>query len=335
MDFAINFRNWYQDEVQAAYWTGTQTTIHATINFFRCLRPNCNQIVNLSLVHLSDDMKHDSFLACAAQNLTFKYLTDCEILQDLILQFCDNCASQYKSRWPFSKLACSPFNIIRTYFGEKDGKSHADALFGRLKAWMSFHIKARHVIIKNAHDFYNYCRDNFQTPKIDDACQHYRVEFQYIRPSDVRHHQDCDLDRFVPHTQEYYSVRNTAQPLSLKFRKVPCLCSPCISEKGECLNKEHIDPWQLVKLVPKKGDSKLKHEKQKCPTVMQIQQENVEEPSDDEELPEVLIPESMITVQSKNNVKNCENVTDTVTDTVTDMEIMCICQRSSEFPIVI
>ena len=36
MDFAMNFNNCYQDKIQQAYWDGTQTTIHATINFMLC-----------------------------------------------------------------------------------------------------------------------------------------------------------------------------------------------------------------------------------------------------------------------------------------------------------
>ena len=75
LDFAMNFNNWYQDEVQSAYWSGTQTTIHGTVNFFRC--PNgCNELVTLALVHLTDDHKHNSFLVRATQNLTFKYLVE-------------------------------------------------------------------------------------------------------------------------------------------------------------------------------------------------------------------------------------------------------------------
>ena len=105
MDFAMNFNNWYQDEVQAAYWCGAQMTIHATITFFKCQRNACNEIVTLALVHISDDMKHDSFLSRAAQTLTFKYLANLGIPLDLILQFCDNCAAQYKSQRPFAELA--------------------------------------------------------------------------------------------------------------------------------------------------------------------------------------------------------------------------------------
>ena len=201
MDFAMNFNNRYQDEVQAAYWNGTQTTIHGTVNFFLCNRPGCNQIVTLALVHISDDLKHDSFLSRAAQNLAFQYLVDAGIPLELIIQFCDNCAAQYKSRRPFAELARCILTIIRVYFGEKHGKSHADALFGRLKAWMSYKIKARHFVVANAFDFYKYCRDHYQTPKLD-CCQHYRVEFQFIRPCDVRRHQDCTLEDAVEKTHQ-------------------------------------------------------------------------------------------------------------------------------------
>ena len=138
MDFAMNYNNWYQDEVQSAYWTGTQTTLHATVNFYQCLIPGCSKIITLALVHVSDDMKHNSFLSRAAQNMTFRYLANLGIPLDLVIQFCDNCAAQYKSHRPFIELAKSPLDIIRVYFGEKHGKSHADGLFGMIKAWMSF-----------------------------------------------------------------------------------------------------------------------------------------------------------------------------------------------------
>ena len=350
MDFAMNFRNWYQDEVQSAYWTGTQTTIHGTINFFRCTRSHCNEIVTLSLVHISDDMKHDSFLARAAQNMTFQYLVNAGVPLDLILQFCDNCSCQYKSRRPFAELARCALAIIRVFFGEKHGKSHADALFGRLKAFMSYHIKTRHVIVKNAYDFFTYCRDHFQTPHIPDTCQHYRVEFEYIRPSNVKRTQDCDLDTHVPQTQDYYSVRNTPEPLELKFRKVPCLCPSCISEQGECMNKEHADSWKLVKLIPKRGDSKLKHQKRKRPdrhllnqpvqvhsdsdnqaeteqNVEPVPESGIQEDEETEELPDIELPENMKNslrerrAQRKRNESEDCNVTDRVTDGVTDEEI--------------
>ena len=142
MDFAMNFSNRYQDEVQSAYYSTTQMTIHGTVNFFRCSKEDCNEIVTLALVHISDDMKHDSFLSRAAMNMTFNYLVQIGIPLDLVIQFCDNCASQYKSRRPFVEIARCALQLIRIYFGEKHGKSYADGLFGRLKSWMSYKIKS-------------------------------------------------------------------------------------------------------------------------------------------------------------------------------------------------
>ena len=242
LDFAMNFNNCYQDEVQSVYSGGSQSTIHATINFYRCLQEGCSEVCTLAHIHITDDLKHDSFLVRATQNLTFRYLAEIGIPFDLIIQFCDNCSSQYKSRRPFAEMTCSSLDIIRVYFGEKHGKSHANALFGHLKGWMSYKIKAHHFVVSDAYDFYKYFREYYETPAIEDACQHYRVMFQFIRPSDVRRHQDCDLDNAVQHTHDYYSIRNTRQPLQLKFRYVPCLCEPCINDDGtKCLNAEYTD----------------------------------------------------------------------------------------------
>ena len=140
-DFAQNFRNMHQDEVQSAYWAGMQTGIHAVINYFLCPNASCRNVVTLVLVQITEDPGHDSFVARTAHNAAFKFLVDLGIPLTVIMQFCDNCSSQYKSQHPFAELARHPFNIIRVYFGEKHGKSQCDGFFGRLKSWMSYKIK--------------------------------------------------------------------------------------------------------------------------------------------------------------------------------------------------
>ena len=173
MDFAMNFANCYQDEIQSAYYGGSQTTLHGTVNFFRCQTENCNEVITLALVHVSDDLKHDSFLSHAAMNLTFKYLVEIGIPLDIVIQFCDNCVAQYKSRHPFVEISRCALQLIRVYFGEKHGKSHVDGLFGCIKAWMSYKIKARHFVVTSAFDFYKFCREFYKTPVLQGCCQHY------------------------------------------------------------------------------------------------------------------------------------------------------------------
>ena len=97
----MNFRNLYQDEVQSAYWECTQTSIHAIINYFLCPVNGCSEAMTLNLVQITDDLKHDSFLARAAHEASFKFLAQMGLPMDVILQFCDNCSLQYCSSMPF------------------------------------------------------------------------------------------------------------------------------------------------------------------------------------------------------------------------------------------
>ena len=235
-----------------------------------CPESECSEVVTLVLVQITADLQHDSFVARAAHEKSFKYLADKGIPMDVVLQFCDNCAAQYKSQHPFAELARSPLNIIRVFFGEKHGKSQCDGLFRRLKTWMTFRIKSRHTFVTDAHDFYRYCKSDYKTPEMTEGkCQHYRVVFQFLTPSDIRRHQDCTLDEAVTGTRKIYSVRNTKEPLKIKIRNVPCLCRACIEDCGdECQNAAYSDPWTEVNLIPVKGKSKLKYLKRKDPRLV-------------------------------------------------------------------
>ena len=213
---------------------------------------------------------------------------------------------------------------------------------------MSYKIRARYFIVSDVHDFYRYCKQHYETPHLTNCCQHYRVKFEFIRPSDIRRHQDCNLDSPTEGTQHLYSVQNTANPLELKVRHIPCLCSPCISEDGECLNSQYSDPWRTVKLVPLKGCNLRKYQKRKRPDVeiadaeRTKQSENKCDGSDDD-LPEICLEyylrtkkhtkkintqKEQATRRQKGQYKNCKNLP-SVTDAVTDKDI-CPCTWLNE-----
>ena len=262
-DFSMNFRNICQDEVQAAFWNGTQTAIHCIISYLLCKTQGCKKVVTIVVCQISADLQHDSFFTRAAHEETFRLLSSMGIEMNVVVQFSDNCAAQYKSRRPFADMARSPLNLIRVYFGERHGKSQCDGFFGRLKAWMSHNIKSRNVEVKDASDFFRFCRDEYQTEHRPGTCQHYQVYFQYLEPKHIRRHQDCDLDKAIPGTRSVYSVRNTPDPLKLKIRNVPCLCPACILDDGSrCINSAHADPWKEVQLKPK---AKTKFTKKRHP----------------------------------------------------------------------
>ena len=165
---------------------------------------------------------------------------------------------------------------------------------------MSYKIRSRHVIITNARDFFTCCRDEYETVPNEGQCQHYRVKFQYLNPSDIRRHQDCDLDSAVEGTRSFFSVRNTPHPLKLKVKKVPCLCNSCLMDNGNyCENMQYSDPWREVELKPKKGENKKKHMKRKHPkecisshqvdTNPKTEEENERLNISDDQLPEIIV----------------------------------------------
>ena len=265
-DFSMNFRNFYQQEIQSAFYNGTQTGIHAIVNHLLCSTLGCKKLVTIIVCQITADLEHDSFVARAAHDATFKYLYQNGYNFDLVMQFCDNCSAQYKSRRPFAELARSSVKIIRTYFGENHGKGECDGFFGRLKSWMTREVKTNKVVLTSAHDFFVHCRDHYKETRQEGQCEHHKVMFQYLTPSDIRRHQDCTLEKAVEGTQSFYSVRNTSEPLKLKVRTVPCLCDPCIEDNGtQCQNSHYTDPWKEVSLIPAKGGSKKKHKKRTHP----------------------------------------------------------------------
>ena len=182
---------------------------------------------------------------------------------------------------------------------------------------MTHKIKTRQVVINNAVDFYRYCKAEYETAAPEEGkCQHYRVVFQFLRPSDIRRHHDCDLDKAVDGTRSIYSVRNTEQPLKLKVQNTPCLCPPCILEDGrDCLNKLYADQWREVELIPVKGDNKRKHMKRKDPrqfvTVLENVDQNQNNLSDDEILPDIIVEnaeQEENTQDEEQEEQDCEDV---------------------------
>ena len=288
MDFAQNYQCRYDTEIQDNYWTGTQVTIHGLINYYTCPNEECKKVVTDYLVHISDDMKHDSFVSRAAQKKSGDYLLSKYLDINLLVQFSDNCASQYKSRRPFAEMSRNPIPIVRIFFGEKHGKGAVDGLFGRIKNWIDYNVRCKQFVVSTAEEFLQVCQDNYvlKTTHRTENCplDHVFIKFDFLYPRDIRRKQDCDLEQGIPGTRSFYMVKNTPNMLELKVKHVPCVCRGCLFDDGPCINEEFSDPWQVVKLEPVKGESTTKHEKQRDPR--KHRDEIVTDISSEDEAPE-------------------------------------------------
>ena len=73
-DYAQNYLCKHQDEIQALHLLHAQVTIHPSSVSYRCPIDGCNTVVLHEIVHITDDLKHDTHLVKKFQAENLKIL---------------------------------------------------------------------------------------------------------------------------------------------------------------------------------------------------------------------------------------------------------------------
>ena len=110
---------------------------------------------------ISDDMRNDKFAVKEFEEQSLEKLKKKGFIPKQIIQFCDNCTGQYKSKGPFQFILDAGIPTLRMFFGAHHGKRPADGVVGRIKGAAKRDVRGRKVIIKNAEDFAKYCMEKF------------------------------------------------------------------------------------------------------------------------------------------------------------------------------
>ena len=128
LDFGQNYMNVFQDEPQSIHWDHTQMTIHPILNFF--IQPG-KSVVNVDEhIMISNDKNHDKYAVKTFEEASWNYLKEKGFTPTHIIQFNDNCASQYKDKGTFQFVSCSDIQLLKMYFGAQHGKGPADGAVG-------------------------------------------------------------------------------------------------------------------------------------------------------------------------------------------------------------
>ena len=98
LDFGQNYMNVYQDEPQGVHWDHTQTVLHPIVNYYL---DDTGKLVTEEHLMISNDLKHDKFAVRQFEKESLAKLKEKGFIPEQIIQFCDNCAGQYKSKGPF------------------------------------------------------------------------------------------------------------------------------------------------------------------------------------------------------------------------------------------
>ena len=241
MDFAENFTTLVQNEIQSAHWARNQITLFPVCMFYICdqCKFNCKEVVEDTIIFLSQDLKHDHNFVYECTIHIVEYLKQKIPQLDSLIQFTDGCSAQFKSKNPFMDISFSEFdfNIItaRHFFGTRHGKGPCDAAGGVVKSLTRRAIIGQGMTINNADEMYSVCRSHFT--KLD---QHRKRSFMKI--DTVNRSGKRQASKTISGTRKLHAISSLQKPGSVLKRNLSCFCVGCL-EGGECSNATHVDPW--------------------------------------------------------------------------------------------
>ena len=253
LDFAQNYLNVYPDEPQAAHWDHTQTVIHPIVNFRIC--PKDGSLITEEHIIISDDLVHDKFAVKAFQEASVNNLISTGFKPSCIIQFCDNCSSQYKSKGPFQYISTSDIPTVRNYFGANHGKGPSDAATGRVKQALTKGRKSRKVELRTPIEVHRFLEEKFKEWEEErvkkcekkQKCCHFFQKTFYVSNID----RSDEISAVTTNTSsKFSSIRSTGTPLIVEARNVACLCPHCsFFDSSGCPNKTYCGEWQQFDLT--------------------------------------------------------------------------------------
>ena len=109
MDFAEDYRCRYQNEIQSAYWSSTQVTIHPMVIYFK--QPGAQKSCHQSFMFVSNEPHHDANFVFTLIGKLIPLLK--EIVPDLkmVHYWTDSPTSQYRKNTIF-KILVVMMNIL-------------------------------------------------------------------------------------------------------------------------------------------------------------------------------------------------------------------------------
>ena len=226
MDFAQNVAHRKTWEAQSAHWHRKQSTLHPVVCYYRC--PSCKSgVVHDEILCITDDLTHDASAVEAFVKESVEHLKDFDVPIKEVIQYTDNCCSQYKCYHAFDLISRWSIPIERHYFGAQHGKGPADSCIGRVVRQVASAVKTEKEEISDGLDYALHCMSNMTTPCPEsNKCQHFQRHFKYIHKISrrTRTHDDSLAASTLPGTQKIHCIKSTGTRGIVEYRASSCFC---------------------------------------------------------------------------------------------------------------
>ncbi|GFS26645.1 (S)-beta-bisabolene synthase [Elysia marginata] len=244
IDFAENYRCLVQGEIQSAYYSYKQVTVHPCVSYYNC--DTCGERVNDYSIFVSDDVKHDAHFSQRCQENVISFLKAKGINKVFI--FSDGASSQYKSKVPFAFLTklSKQVDIERCFFGSRHGKNPCDAAGGIVKSCAENAVKCGHAHIQSASDFFDYCS---KALALTASCKSH-VNRRFYLIENINRSVDIPQFSTLPGTRKLHSIKHISETVFVT-RNLSCFCDACLSSSApitNCQNSNYVNEWETVRL---------------------------------------------------------------------------------------
>ena len=150
MDFAEDYRCRSQQEVQSAYWSPEQVTIHSVVFYYK----EGGKLLHGSMAVIFDETKHDAGTIFAILQKTMSYVKSHVEGLDQVHHWTDSPTSQYRNKTIFSMVSCheehSHAKAAWNYFETGHGKERVDGIGGTAKRLADEAVRQDKVSIHDA-----------------------------------------------------------------------------------------------------------------------------------------------------------------------------------------
>ena len=244
-DYSENYQCRFQNEVQSAFFDQTQVTLFPIMIYYKCSIEGSSVLVKHSIIGISDDPKHDSDAVKCFEETALKVLQDQGHKFQMIRQFTDGCAAQFKGRKAFADISLHNDKVERNFFETSHGKSVCDGLGAVIKNACHQTVISGKRILGNAKEVFDFCKQTLtHQPRLNKGDNSYsRRDFIFISKNEVVRGRNEVEVKTLRGTRKLHAVRSIGSPYKLQTKLLSCYCRICYSggEHGEtaCENTQY------------------------------------------------------------------------------------------------
>ena len=241
MDFVEDYRCRYQEEIQSAYWSQTQVTIHPVVAYYK----KAGKLVHQSYVFISDESNHDAKFVFALLRKLVPTISELIPGLKFIHYRTDSPTSQYRNKTIFKIVSCHEeyFNVLPSwnYMEAGHGKGPCDPIGGIAKRRADLAVKNDKAVIQDAKDFHTWAKKSEETSAI---------KYSFISTEDFSNaaaflSTACESMKTVVGTMKIHAILPHVAN-ELWVRDTSCFGSCCFN--GSFQKKTKCTGWRLVNL---------------------------------------------------------------------------------------